>query len=248
MAAPVAVVLDLLRLLVGATLLAFASYTDWKWRRAPNALWMIMAAAGVALLAAEIALDPALLRDQWPYLAFVPAFAALVYGLWWLGLIAGGADAKALMALGVLLPFPFTAEAGLPLLTSPMPGAFVVLADSLLLFLAIPLSFFVWNLLHGHLRLPHAFLGLKRPARTVRQGHAWPMEVVDEDGKRRTRLFASRMSTEEIETTFDRVQALGDERVWVTPKIPFMIPLLGGFVLAFLAGDLLLGLLQGVLG
>lgn len=244
----VPVLLDLLRLLVGATLLSFAAYTDWKWRRAPNALWVVMALAGLLLLAAEVALDPGLARERWLYLAFAPAFAALVYGLWWLGLVAGGADAKALMALGLLAPFPLSLSEGVPPLASEAPAAFSVLTNSLLLFLVIPLAFLAWNAAHGHLRLPHAFLGVKRRAAEVRRGHAWPMEVVDADGKRRTRLFASRMSESEVEETFERVQALGAERVWVSPKVPFMIPLLGGFVLAFLVGDLLQAALRALLG
>lgn len=243
-----AVVLDLLRLLVGTTLLSFAAYTDWKWRRAPNALWLLMAGAGLALLAAEIALDPGILTERWPYLVFVPAFAALVYALWWLGLVAGGADAKALMALGLLAPLPLALAEGVPLLPSPVPGAFAVLSNSLLLFLAIPLAFLVWNAARGDLRFPHLFLGVKRRAADVQRGHAWPMEMVDAEGKRTTRLFASRMSGQEIEEAFERVQALGDERVWVSPKIPFMIPLLGGFVLAFLVGDVLQAILRALLG
>lgn len=243
-----AVVPDLLRLLVGVTLLSFASYTDWRWRRAPNVLWLVMAGAGLALLAADVALDPSLLRTSWPYLALAPAFAALVYGLWYFGLIAGGADAKALMAMGLLMPWPLLGEAGLPLLASPLPGSFVVLTNSLLAFMVVPLAFLVWNLAHGDVRLPHAFLGLRRPAHSVRQGHAWPMETVEEDGTRRTRLFASRMSAEETEAVFDRVQALGAERVWVSPKIPFMIPLLAGFVTTFLVGDVLQAALRATLG
>lgn len=243
-----AVLLDLLRLLVGASLLSFAAYTDWKWRRAPNALWIVMALAGVVLLAAEIALDPGILRARWGYLAFVPAFAALMYGLWWVGLIAGGADAKALMAIGVLVPFPLALAEGVPPLSSVVPGAFAVLSNSLLLFLVIPLAFFVWNAAHGDLRLPQAFLGVKRRADTVARGHHWPMETVEADGTRRTRLFASRMSASEVEETFERVQALGAERVWVSPKVPFMIPLLGGFVAAFLVGDVLQAALRAVLG
>lgn len=243
-----AALLDLLRLMVGASLLSFAAYTDWKWRRAPNALWVVMALAGAVLLAAEIALDPGLVRARWPYLVFVPAFAALVYGLWYVGLLAGGADAKALMALGLLVPFPLALGFGVPPLESPVPGAFAALSNSLLLFLAIPLSFLAWNVAHGDLRFPQVFLGVKRRADAVTRGHHWPMEVVDADGARRTRLFASRMSASEVEETFERVQALGAERVWVSPKIPFMIPLLGGFVLAFLAGDLLQAALRALLG
>lgn len=242
-----AVLLDLVRLFAGVTLLAFAAYTDWRWRRAPNALWLVMATIGVALLAIEAALDWSAFTARWPYLAFIVGFAAAIYAFWWLGLIAGGADAKALMAIGVLLPFPLELGGALPAWRSPMPGSFTVLGNSLLLFLVIPVALLVWNLAHGHARLPHAFLGVKREAAHVRRGHAWPMEVVDAEGKRRTRLFASRMSEEEIAETFERVQALGQEKVWVSPKIPFMLPLLAGYVAAFTVGDLLLTAIRGVM-
>lgn len=246
MAAPV---LDLLRLFVGVSVLSFAAYTDWRWRRAPNVLWVVMAAAGALLLAAQIALDPAGTWARWPYLVFVPVFAALIYAFWYFGLIAGGADAKALMALALLLPFPLALDA-LPLWHAgvPVPGAFSVLGNSLVVFLVIPAAFLLWNVTHGDLRLPHAFLGLKRKAADVRRGHHWPMETVDADGERRTRLFASRMEPSEVEETFARVQALGDERVWVTPKVPFMVPLLAGFLLAFVVGDLMTGTIASVMG
>lgn len=243
----VAALLDLLRLFAGAAVLSFAAYTDWQWRRAPNVLWILLAAFGAVLLAVEAALDVEGFLARWPYLVFVPAFAALIYGLWWFGLIAGGADAKALMALGVLLPFPLLVGEGLPPWPSPMPGAFVVLGNSLLAFLLIPMGFAAWNVAHGDFRFPHLFLGMRRRAADVRRGHVWPMEVVDESGARRTRLFASRLSDAQIDATFSRVQALGDARVWVSPKIPFMLPLLAGFLLAFAAGDLLLGLVARLL-
>lgn len=239
--------LDLLRLFLGASVLAFASYTDWRWRRAPNALWLILAGAGLVLLAVEAALDWPGLLARWPYLAAAPALMLLVYLLWWLGLIAGGADAKALMAIALLLPFPIALADSVPPWSSQLPGSFGVLGNSLILFLAVPLGFLVWNVAHGDVRLPHAALGVKRRAADVRRGHAWPMEVVDEHGARRTRFFASRMSEEEIEATFERVQALGDERVWVSPKIPFMIPLLAGYLAAFFVGDLLTGVMARVL-
>lgn len=234
-----AVALDLVRLFVGVSILAFASYTDWQWRRAPNVLWWVVAGVGVVVLAAEWALDPAGFYERWPYLAFIPAFVVIMYGLWWVGLIAGGADAKALMAIGVLLPFPATLGEGLPLFGSPVPAAFSVLGNSLLLFLVIPLAMFVWNLLHGHARVPHAFLGVKRRGVDVERGHAWPMETIDDEGRRKSRFFASRLDQSEVDAQFERIRALGDEMVWVTPKIPFMIPLLGGFILTFAVGDVL---------
>jgi archaeal preflagellin peptidase FlaK len=171
-----------------------------------------------------------------------------VYASWWFGLIAGGADAKALLALTLLVPFPIRLLDSLPLWQAPVPGSFTIFGNSLVLFLAIPIGLLVWNLAHGHARLPHALLGVKREARLVRRGHAWPMEIVQPDGSRKTRLFASRMPDSDVEEAFERVQALGSEKVWVTPKIPFMIPLLAGFLAAFTLGDLLFTLLSRVMG
>lgn len=235
----VALALDLVRLFVGATLLAFASWTDWRWRRAPNALWLAMGLVGAALLAAQAALDWAAFRDAWPYLVFVPAFAGVIYALWYFGLIAGGADAKALMALGLLVPFPIALADGAPPLASPLPGAFAVLGNSLLAFLLVPLALVVWNAAHGDLRFPHLVLGVRRAGRDVRRGHAWPMETLDAEGRRTTRLFGSRMAASEVDEQFERIQALGDQKVWVSPKVPFMIPLLVGFIAAFTLGDLM---------
>lgn len=292
-----AVLFDLARLFAGVALLAFAAYTDWRWRRAPNVLWVVMALVGVILLGIEAALDPApwsarwpyllplaplvilasdsdrvdlaagvlalagagaafyvgratpeALTTQWPWLAAAPVFAAAMYAFYHFGLIAGGADAKALLALSTLAPFPLALAEGMPPLASPLSGAFVILGNSLLVFLVVPLTMLAWNVAHGDVRLPHAFLGVKREAGSVRKGHQWPMELVQADGTRKTRLFASRMSDQEVDEAFERVQALGAERVWVSPKIPFMIPLLGGFVLAFAAGDVLMWIIRAVLG
>lgn len=198
--------------------------------------------AGVAIRTGVVA--PELITAAWAPLAVTTLLASFLYAMWYFGLIAGGADAKALLALCVLVPFPIALAEGIPLLPSALPGSFSILADSLLAFLVIPLGLLAWNLAHGDLRLPHALLGVKRRAADVQRGHQWPMETVDEQGARRTRLFASRMSDEEIAQTFERVQALGDERVWVSPKIPFMIPMLAGLLLAFFVGDLMLALVS----
>lgn len=201
--------------------------------------------AGLAFFVSRAA--PGSLTDAWPYLAFIPLFVTVIYAFWYFGLIAGGADAKALIALAVLLPFPLTLGSGLPHFASALPGAFAVLGNTLLFFLVIPLGMFAWNVAHGDFRLPHAFLGLKREARAASAGHAWPMEVVGEDGSRSTKLFASRMSASEADEAMARVQALGSERVWVSPKIPFLVPMLFGFLAAFTLGDAMFTLVRRAL-
>lgn len=239
--------LDLLRLFVGVSLLGFASYTDWQWRRAPNVLWLIMGGIGLALLATEAAIDWPGFAARWPYLAGAVALIAFVYALWYFGLIAGGADAKALMAIALLVPYPISLADSLPPLASPLPGGFTILSNSLLAFLVIPLGLLLWNLAHGDIRPPHLILGMKKRAADIRRGHQWPMEIIDDSGARKTKLFASRMTDQEIDETFARLQALGDERIWVSPKIPFMLPILAGFILAFVAGDLLVGAMTNLM-
>lgn len=241
-----AAVVDLVRLFAGVSVLAFASYTDWRWRRAPNFLWTILASFGAVLLVIDLVVDRPPWSQTWPYLVAIPVFAALIYVLWWFGLIAGGADAKGLMAIGVLAPFPID-MGGLPLWPTPLPASLSVLTNSLLAFMAVPLGILLWNIAHGDWRVPHLFLGVRRRAGDIRRGHVWPMETLAEDGTRRTRFFASRMTDAEIEATFARIQALRDARIWVSPKVPFMIPMAVGFVAAFALGDVLVAALAAFL-
>lgn len=245
LAQDVGLVTDLVRLFLGTVLLAFASYTDWMWRRAPNVLWLILAGAGVVLLAVEAVLTWDTVRAQWAYLAFVPAFWVAILVFYRYGLIAGGADAKALLALGILAPFPLDLGAGLPLLQSPLPGSFVIMANSLLAFLLIPVTLFLLNLVRGDFAIPAAFLGTRVPVEGFEDRHAWPMQVLEE-GVLRMRYFASR-NAGPLEEELEALRAAGVKTLWATPKVPYMIPLLVGFILAFTAGDVLLGLLQAVL-
>ena len=69
----------------------------------------------------------------------------LIYLLFQMGLIFGGADAKALMAIAILVPIQ-PAIADFPLRNSLMPFSFVIFFNSLVLFLAIPLGIFIFNI------------------------------------------------------------------------------------------------------
>lgn len=227
-------VLDVARLFVGVSLLAFASYTDWRWRRAPNLLWLFVGLAGGVLLALDVVLEPALLQKAF-YFAFIPVFAGLVFGMYYLHLIAGGADAKALVAIAILLPFPLQLGAGFPLATSPLPASFATLGNSLIAFLFLPAVFLVFNAARRDLRLPHALLGYRVPIDRV-PATVWPMEMAEKGVVRRVMLPSRFLWTEE---DFAALRAAGVTRLWVTPKVPFMIPLLAGFVAAFFAGDVL---------
>lgn len=175
----------------------------------------------------------------------VPGLLLLVYGMYIVGLLHGGGDAKAMIALVLLVPFP-------PLDWDPMirtpslfPFPIVVLTNSMILFLVIPVALFLLNLVRGDLGLPEMFFGYRMPLRKARREHVWPMERVVGDRVVLV-LFPSRIEPDE---TYAQLARRGRDRIWVSPKFPFMVPLLMGFVAAFLLGDLMAALvLRGILG
>jgi len=94
--------LDITRFIVGIVILGYASYTDIKTRRASNLNWLIMGSAGAILLVIQHFTVG--FNGQEMYLLFIPIMIGLVYLLFQMRLIFGGADAKALMALAILVP------------------------------------------------------------------------------------------------------------------------------------------------
>jgi preflagellin peptidase FlaK len=175
----------------------------------------------------------------------------LVYQLFYrVRILHGGADAKALIALGLLVP-TYPSVAPFPLMTiDPRVAAFwrvtfpfslVMWVDAAVLFLAVPLGLLVWNAAHGDVAVPQALLGY-RARLDAFPSHAWLMEKITARGDHVLVLFPKRGGnpTQDLE----RLRAAGIRRAWVTPQVPFMVPLLGGFLLAFFVGNVLLGFLR----
>jgi len=232
-------VLEGIRLILGTIILLYASYTDIKTRRASNVLWIIMGGVGIVLIIIQY------LQGGFPnlwYLLFIPIIIILMYALFQMRLIFGGADAKAMMALALLVPVMPTLNS-FPLWPSFMPWSWVIFANSVILFLAIPISLFVYNAAKRDLSMPYAFLGYKMTVEDAKQKFVWPLEKFV-DGKRKF----SRIPEDFDETTFLKAfEDAGITEIWVTPKIPFMVPLLAGFLTAFFLGDIISALMQAVL-
>ncbi|DAC72390.1 MAG TPA: hypothetical protein DSN98_05545 [Thermoplasmata archaeon] len=227
-----ATILDGIRLITGAILLAYASYTDIKTRRAANILWVVMAIVGAILIVIQY-LDGGY-PNIW-YLVFIPIMIALMYAFFQMRLLFGGADAKALMALAILVPtLPHLGN--LPLWDSFLPGSWSIFANATILFLFIPISLLLYNLSKKNLRFPHCFLGYVISVEKAKQKFVWPLEKI-KDGKRRLMYMPKNFDVDEELAEFEK---LGITEIWVTPKIPFMIPLLAGFLVTFFLGDILL--------
>ena len=229
-------ILDIIRLITGITILFYASYTDIKTRRASNLLWIIIGAVGAILLLVQY-FSTGFYNIY--YLLFIPIMIGLVYVFYQLRLIFGGAHAKALMAIAILVPIE-PAISQIPLLKGGiMPFSWSIFSNSLIIFLFIPLSIFIFNVTKKNIKFPNAFLGYITDIKNAREKFVWPLERIV-DGKRKFVYMPKDFDAEEELNEFEKNNIT---EIWVTPKIPFMIPLAIGFVLAFIFGDLLFYLL-----
>jgi preflagellin peptidase FlaK len=147
---------DILRL-VAIPVLGWAALSDVRTRRVPNRLWPPLFALGVVLLVWDLLahLPPTALADRLflvqvgVSLVFVAPFG---YLFWRLGGF-GGADAKALITLAVLLPtYPvyYLPTTALPLVEAPLGVfSFTVLTNTVVAAVAYPLVLGLRNLLSG---------------------------------------------------------------------------------------------------
>jgi preflagellin peptidase FlaK len=171
----------------------------------------------------------------------IPLLFILFFLLYQFDVIKGGADAKALIALSLCFP-TYPILEGLPLLVlndpaslGVLPFPLVVLFNGAVLTLLVPLALFTINLLRRDLRFPLMFFGLRMDIDEAPSQHVWAMEKVVE-GRIKTTLFPR----SDEDDDWNDLRTIGVERPWVTPKIPFLIPLTLALPFSLLVGNLLL--------
>lgn len=197
---------DLLRL-VAVPAFGWAAWRDVKVRRVPNRLWYPLAALGVVLLAWDAwtlgALGgPTTVRGQFFVIRLAVSLGTVVplaYLFWRFGWF-GGADAKALMTLAVLVPSVpwYTLPVGgdpllLPMNPSPL-GVFslTVFTNAALLAVAYPGYLTVRNLLAGE-RGRALFIGKRVPVESIPRRHGSLLETPDGYTRRGLDIDALRM-------------------------------------------------------
>jgi len=182
----------------------------------------------------------------------IPAMILIAFGFYVMGLLHGGADAKALMAITLVAPV-YPVLGGFPLiqfdprlagaLEVVYPFSLVVLTNAALVFVLAPLVLLAYNARRGTVRFPHALFGYRVPIDAVPR-FAWVMEVIV-GGERKAVLSPRR--TRDREEMLANLRGIGATDVWVMPQIPFIVPMLAGFVVAFLVGNVLFGLMTVLL-
>ncbi len=180
-------------------------------------------------------------EDRYWTMLSVPLLIVFFFVMYQLDVIKGGADAKALIALSLVFPI-YPGLDGLPVLELNDPSALTVLPfpvlvlfNGAILTLLVPIGMLLLNLLRRDLRFPLMLFGTRMSIEEARKKHVWPMQRVA-DGKVRTVLFPR--SDEEID--WDSLLEAGVDRPWVTPKVPFLIPLTLAVPFSLLMGNILL--------
>jgi hypothetical protein len=183
-------------------------------------------------------------------MATVPLMMLLAYMLYRTQLLSGGADAKAFLAMAVLVPFfpePLLGAVSSQPLLSP-PGVFLVICPFVLavffnaafISLLNPVAMFFYNLSRGDRGRLMAF-AYKVPLAEARQKKFVWLSECYVDGKRKLLYFRFRGQTGKWKRRqLDLLEEQGERRVWVQPQIPFMVQLCAGFIFTFLAGNIIL--------
>jgi preflagellin peptidase FlaK len=170
----------------------------------------------------------------------------------------GGADAKCLIALSVLIPVqPDFAFVYSQLLLFPF--AITTLLNAAIISLCVPLGLFVYNLLtlsreelKGNLGL--AFIGYKsciealsdKAAKHTRLVHLY--EEAESDLNQVFVFGGVEIDTEVVEELkkYHAQGKIGD-KVWVTPELPFILFITAGFFTALLFGNLIFCIMFSIL-
>ncbi len=191
---------------------------------------------------------------------FVQGFILMIwiiifFGFYNLGILRGGADTKALMAMVILFPiYPiiphltidnpfFSLLTRIELTGFIFPFAFTVLINAAFVMLFFILILLCYNLAHNNMAFPHALLGYKLSIQEVPIKFVWLMEHV-RNGKRKFQPFP--VPDSQVKTELKQFRKLGIKEVWVTPKIPFILPILIGFILAVILGNIIFLIIGGI--
>jgi len=137
-------------------------------------------------------------------------FIVIIYGLFYAGLLFGGGDAKAMMAIILMMPF-YPDVGGFPLVVPPDVHARViiyplsVLFTGLVLMVFLPFVHLAMNLKRKDFKFPMLFFAYRMDIDRVAEKHVFLMEKVVE-GKPKSFLFPPRaISLAKLKTVFQEM-------------------------------------------
>ena len=169
---------------------------------------------------------------------------------WRFRLIHGGADAKALMLVAILIPSWDT----MPLISDKTSESLVALPPSLALlmwggltFILIPLILLIKNILNSNISsitdLKLSWHASKMKLSKVRDSHVWLLTSIIQlpDGSskvyHKSRAPRRTPSDEELENSIKELEDFDVEEVWISYKLPLLVFLFPAIIPLALLGD-----------
>jgi preflagellin peptidase FlaK len=159
--------------------------------------------------------------------------------------IKGGADAKALIALSLMFPV-YPMVGGLPYIPIPnelsmllFPFSLLILFNAAILSLIVPVGLFFYNLAHRDVKFPAMLLGYRVDIEKAGIGFVWPMQKMEAD---KLKFVYFPKEDEQSQEILQDLAAHGLKRIWVTPKIPFLLFITAGLILSATFGNLVMAL------
>jgi preflagellin peptidase FlaK len=209
-----------MEIILGFLILVYASFLDLKHRAIDDKSWMSLVFFGIVFLAIDYSKGNTGILIPFAFSAgFTLAIVAVLY---YFGIMGSG-DCKILFGISALVPQPVHFSI-FPIFS------FGVFTNAVVISLAIPLLFFIYNLrrlkevktIRGFFVL---FLGYKRKGNEIR-----PYEVAMETGEGiRMYLDIKNLELGEKLST--------EQEVWVSPAIPFVVLITAGYLISALFGD-----------
>lgn len=239
--------LDILKILFCTPFLLYSCYSDIKTRRVTNRLWLVMLAGGVFFVLYDIMTK----GTQYIMLLFLSAglIFVLVYILFQMGTF-GGADAKSLIVISIILPsYPVFSAFGFDFpLNKPLLDlfSFGILGNAVLLTVVVPLGLAVYNTSRMGLHIDnplYIFIGYKSRISDLADKHIKLIQSFEEENGL-VKFRFRRGGVEIDETVISKLKVLSEkgiinDEVWVTPGLPFMIPITLGFFVTVVYGDMI---------
>lgn len=244
---------------IGVSIFFFflGSIFDLRTREVDDRVWLAYGPIGLALTVGRLLMEPSTLVITLISIALTTLFS---FGLFYFGLF-GGADAKAIICLGVTLPLPPTGFQSLLGYVHPFFPV-VVLIIGFLCSAMLAVWFGLKNSLTyltegGRMfeglenesswkKVSALFLGYPTELAELRKKfYLYPMEEVtrtNEGPRRSLKLYSSAETDREplISELSKSLDGLGFKgRVWVTPGLPMLLFILVGLILTLILGDIL---------
>ncbi len=239
--------LEILKILFCIPFLIYSCYSDIKTRRVSNNVWLVMLTGTIFFVVYDISTYGVVYL---PRLFISAAFIfAFVYILFQLG-IFGGADAKSLIVLSIILPiYPeLQAYGDVFPLNKPLIDlfAFGIFGNAVLLTVVVPIGLALYNIIKTGLHIDnplYIFIGYKAKISELADKHIKLIQSFDViNGE--VKFHFKRGGVEIDEKLISELKDLSEKgliknEIWVTPGLPFMIPITFGFFVAVFYGDLI---------